>query len=240
MRLLICDDERQFAEDLRQRIIDFLKEPSWKITINCISNVDQMVEIDASQYDIAFLDIDMDNLNGIDLAHKMRACNPDLILIFVTNYIQYSLEGYEVHALRYLLKSQLSSKLPDCLNAAITAYRKERSFVRLSSDNVEIDISPTHITYVETDGRRLKLHLKNEPRDVLMINMTMMELTELLQERGFLRVHQSYLVNMLYVQQMKSTGVWLTDSTRLPISARNYKELKQNYLRWKGMKRWSI
>ena len=93
---------------------------------------------------------------------------------------------------------------------------------------------------METDGRRLKLHLKNEPRDVLMINMTMMELTELLQERGFLRVHQSYLVNMLYVQQMKSTGVWLTDSTRLPISARNYKELKQNYLRWKGMKRWSI
>ncbi len=58
------------------------------------------------QFDIAFLDIDMGAYSGLELAHHIRSMNLDTILIFVTNYVRYySLEGYEVQAFRYLLKS---------------------------------------------------------------------------------------------------------------------------------------
>lgn len=240
MRLLICDDNRAFAENLRQRILDYFKGYSWKLSIECISETERMTEIAASRYDAAFLDIDMGKVNGISLAQKMREQHSDLILIFVTNYIQYSLEGYEVRALRYLMKDQLEEKLPHCLEAVMTAYRRARDYVRFSSDNVEIDVLPTHMVFAETDHRRLKIHLINESRPYIMVSIPMGKLEELLVPRGFLRIHQSYLVNMSYIQQIKSIGVWLVDGTQLPISARSYQELKREYLRWKGLKRWNM
>lgn len=239
MKLLICDDDRPFAEDLRLRILDHFKGPSWKISIDCISDIERLAKIDAAKYDVAFLDIDMGKINGISLARRMRKQHSNLILVFITNYVQYSLDGYEVHALRYLLKSQLDEKLLPCLNAVMVAYRKDRNLVRFSSNNIEIDILPSHMVFAETKERRLKIHLINEARSSLMVSMTMSKLEELLAPRGFLRIHQSFLVNMAYIQQIKSNGIWLKDGTRLPISARNYQELKQEYLRWKGMKRWN-
>lgn len=240
MRLLICDDNMDFAENLRNRILDYFKRYSWRVSIECISETEKMAEIDALRYDVAFLDIDMGIVNGITLAQKMRKQHADLILIFVTNYVQYSLEGYEVRALRYLLKDQLEEKLPSCLEAVMTAYRRDRDHVRFSSDNVEVDILPTHMVFAETNGRRLKIHLIYEPHPYIMVSITMGKLEDLLAPRGFLRIHQSYLVNMSYIQQIKSTGVWLVDGTQLPISARSYQELKREYLRWKGLKRWNM
>lgn len=240
MKFLICDDESQFASKLKQNILDILGQPMWRVSVDCVSNVDHLSKIDLKQYNIAFLDIDMGKLNGIDLAKKFRATSADIILVFVTNYVQYSLEGYEVRALRYLLKSQLEEKLPECLSAVLAAYKKDRNYIRFSSEHNEIDIMPSHIVFAETEGRHLKIHLKNEVRDTLIVNMTMSALSELLQDRGFLRIHQSYLVNMVYIQRLKSTGVWLIDNIKIPISARKYKVLKEQYLLWKGMKRWHM
>lgn len=240
MRYLICDDDATFALRLKQRLTELLDGIQKKPSIDCVSQINEISTIDIRKYDVAFLDIDMGKINGIELAKQFRLAYPDIILIFVTNYVQYSLEGYEVRALRYLLKEQLDEKLPECLEAALRFYRKERNYIRFSSDNEEIDILPGHIVYAETDARRIKLHLKNDVRDALMLSITMARLTELLVNRGFLRIHQSYLVNMAYIQRIKSTGVWLSDGTALPISARNYNELKQEYLRWKGLKRWSM
>lgn len=240
MKFLICDDELQFAEVLKQNILNILNEPTWRVSVDCVSDLEQMIKINAKQYDVAFLDIDMGKLNGIELGRRLRTASSDIILVFVTNYVQYSLEGYEVHALRYLLKDHLEEKLPECLEAVMASYRKERSHIRFVSESNEIDVKPVHIVYAETEGRHLKIHMVNELRAEMVVSMTMSDLTDLLQERDFLRIHQSYLVNMAYIQRIKSTGVWLNDGAKLPISARNYKNLKQEYLHWKGMKRWRM
>lgn len=240
MKFLVCDDDALFALRLKQQLIKLLNGIQKSSVIDCVTQANEISAIDIRKYDVVFLDIDMGKINGIKLAKQFRTTYPDIILIFVTNYVQYSLEGYEVRALRYLLKEQLDEKLQECLEAALLFYRKERNYVRFSSNNEEIDIFPGHIVYAETDARRIRLHLKNDVRDTLMLSITMARLTELLMNRGFLRIHQSYLVNMAYIQRIKSTGVWLSDGTTLPISARNYNELKQEYLHWKGLKRWSM
>ena len=240
MKVLVCDDEPLFAERLKQNILNILDKPTWRVSVDCISDLEQVAKINAEQYDVAFLDIDMGKLNGIELGRRLRATSSDIILVFVTNYVQYSLDGYEVHALRYLLKDKKKKKLPECLDAVMAAYRKDRSHIRFSSESNEIDVMPVHIVYAETEGRHLKIHMVNELRAEIVVSMTMSDLTDLLQERGFLRIHQSYLVNMAYIQRIKSTGIWLNDDIKLPISARNYKYLKQEYLHWKGMKRWRI
>lgn len=185
MKVLVCDDEPLFAEGLKQNILNILDKPTWRVSVDCVSDLEQMAKINAEQYDVAFLDIDMGKLNGIELGRRLRVSSSDIILVFVTNYVQYSLDGYEVHALRYLLKDHLEEKLPECLDAVIAAYRKERRHIRFSSENNEIDVMPVHIVYAETEGRHLKIHMVNELRAEMVVSMTMSDLTELLQERGF-------------------------------------------------------
>lgn len=240
MNFLICDDELEFALHLKECLETQLKNLNQTASIQCVCDENEMKSIEKIPCDIIFMDIDMGEVNGLELAKRIRKAQPDAILVFVTHYVQYSLEGYEVKALRYLLKSNLDEKLPECLQAALAAYKKERRVIRLSSGSEEVDLMPAHITYAETQQRHLFLHLIHDKRDTCDVRMTMNALEELLSPHGFLRIHQSFLVNMAYIKTMKSTGVCLADDTQLPISSRNYSKLKQEYLRWRGMKRWSM
>lgn len=240
MNFLICDDELEFALHLKERLEMLMGNLHQTANIQCVCDENEMKTVEKIPCDIFFLDIDMGEINGLELAKKIRRAQPDVILVFVTHYLAYSLEGYEVKALRYLLKSNLDEKLPECLQAVLAAYQKERRMVRLSSGSEEVDFMPAHITYAETQNRHLLLHLVHDERDTCDVKMTMNALEELLSCRGFLRIHQSFLVNMAHIKMIKSTGVRLTDDTQLPISARNYSKLKQEYLRWRGMKRWNM
>lgn len=198
MNFLICDDEQEFALCLKDRLEILLKQMNQTAKIQCVFAENEMKSIEKIPCDIIFLDIDMGELNGLELAKKIRKEHPDVIIVFVTHYVEYSLEGYEVKALRYLMKSNLDEKLPECLQAALAAYQQERRMVRLSSGSEEIDFMPTHIIYAETRQRRLCLHLAHDERDVCDVRMTMNALEELLSPRGFLRIHQSFLVNMAH------------------------------------------
>lgn len=240
MRLLVCDDDVQFARRLADRIQAQVALTDRWVKVDCLQNPATLPQEDLARYDVAFLDIDMEPFNGMELARRLRAARRDTILIFITNYIDYSPQGYEVQAFRYLLKSELEQKLEDYVDQALAAWYKERDLIRIRCEGEDIDIPSYTLVYVETTLRRLLLHLCNAPRTTLRTRMTMRELSELLAARGFLRIHKSFLVNMAYIQKLQSTAAYLTDGTVLPVSSHNYTEIKKVYLQWKGQKRWSI
>lgn len=101
MRILICDDEQKLI-DLELSILQEYCR-STNIAATFFTFTDSLSAGNIGEFDIAFLDIDMEKLNGIELARKLRSKNPTSIIIFVTNFIQYAPEGYEVNAFRYLL-----------------------------------------------------------------------------------------------------------------------------------------
>lgn len=240
MTILICDDDPSFVDSFKFKLDQIASKIVKKYSIRCITNPLDIKEIEFKDIDIAFLDIDMGVVNGISLAHRIRSVCSGTILIFVTNHIEYSLEGYEVQAFRYLLKTEIDKNLSPYFSQAVKAYAKDRIYLRFCSENNEIDVLPSNLVYIETEQRHLKLHLINDSRDTFLINMTMQNLQDLLQDKGFLRIHQSYIVNMAHIQKIQSVGVWLKDGRKLPISARNYNNIKKLYLEWKGKKRWNI
>ena len=82
MKVLVCDDEPLFAEGLKQNILNILDKPTWRVSVDCVSDLEQMAKINAEQYDVAFLDIDMGKLNGIELGRRLRVSSSDIILVF--------------------------------------------------------------------------------------------------------------------------------------------------------------
>ena len=98
MNVLVCDDDQQIVDS----IIEELKKKSEETHVaSRFYGFSQPSQIDLSlPYDIALLDIDMGETNGIELARKLRAENENIVIIFITNFIQYAPEGFEVQAFR--------------------------------------------------------------------------------------------------------------------------------------------
>lgn len=93
MRILVCDDDAAFAGQLAEKIEAIVKPQMPRSTVDCATDAALLRALPLAKYDLAFLDIDMGPLNGVDLARRLHELRPDMLLIFVTNYVEYSLQG---------------------------------------------------------------------------------------------------------------------------------------------------
>ena len=128
MNVLVCDDERQIVDS----IIETLEKKTEETQVSSrFYGFSQPSQIDLSlPYDIALLDIDMGETNGIELARKLRAENENIVIIFITNFIQYAPEGFEVQAFRYLLKADFSARLDSYFDSAVQIFQYNKVQLR--------------------------------------------------------------------------------------------------------------
>lgn len=238
MRILICDDEQKLIDLERSMLQEYCQLSN--ITVTFYTFTDSLSAENVGEFDIAFLDIDMEGLNGIELARKLRSKNPTAIIIFVTNFIQYAPEGYEVQAFRYLLKSDIPYKLIPYFTDSLQEVLNCRQTVTFSISGEFIDVQTKNILYLESDKHIIVMHLINDERTEYHFYGSMTILSNKLQNLGFLRIHKRYLVNMEYIELFQYEKVYLKGGVRVPSSEKKHKELKQAYLKWRGKNRWEL
>ena len=239
VQILICDDDPAFVRRLSGKVADLARGFGEEAELRVLAP-EALIPESLPAPDIVFLDIDLGRTSGIDLARRMRRAGVDALLIFVTNYPEYAPEGYEVSAFRFLDKSRLDQKLPYYFSQALQALKRKRDPVRLLCGREEVSFPAACLVYAETCQRRLLLHMTGYSQPLLPCSQKMAELETQLIPHGFLRIHQSFLVNMGYIKKIQSTGVWLTTGQTLPLSARNYRALKETFLTWRAKNPWSI
>lgn len=238
MNFLVCDDEMKIVEQVSTLLQEHCMENGIHAQLHAFDDPCAIKDYDS--YDIAFLDIDMEKLNGINLARKLRQENPGIVIIFLTNFIQYAPEGFEVQAFRYLMKGDMNKKLRTYLEDAIKEVIRQRQVLTISVNAELIDVPVSQILYLESNLRVITMHLINNDRKEYRFYGNMTDLAEKLNNLGFLRVQKSFLVNMEYIEQLQYEKVRLFGGIVLPSSAKNHKELKQYYLKWRGKNRWAI
>ena len=231
LRIMICDDSAAYAAFLRTNIRTALRET--QAALSTYTAAEDIPESVLQSCDIAFLDIDFagKDYTGLDIAAKLRSQRPGAVIIFVTNYIEYAPEGYEVGAFRYLLKSETERKLPLYLSQSLEQMASGREVLTIQVNGELTDIPLSEILYIESDQHMVIVHTAR--RDHAYYS-TLSELEEKLADRGFLRIHKSYLVNMAHLKKYQSQQAVLSDGTVLRVSARSYGAQKEKYLLWKG------
>ena len=238
IHILICDDDAAFTQNMVSKIKALSAYSPKAMTLQCLTDVSSMNSEVLTKFDILFLDIDLKNKNGIELARGMRNRNPESVLIFVTNFSEYAPEGYEVDAFRYLSKMELDKKLPNYFSDALALCRKRQRKVEIFCEGESIPIPVQTLSYIESRGHEQCLYMVGWPRKELYTRLTMTQLEELLFPQGFLRIHKQYLVNMAYLQSLQSTSAVLTTGKSLPVGARSYRENKQKFVRWQAQQIW--
>lgn len=234
MKVLVCDDEPEALEKIESLLARPCREAGAELIIS-----DRPEQLDnLAEFDLAFLDIDMARLDGMTLARRLRAARPDAVIVFVTNFIQYAPEGYEVQAFRYLLKPTLEEKLPACFSLAVEEIKRRRQSIVVRSDGNMVELHLRDVLYFESNQRIVTAFLSSGESEPCRFYASLTELTRQLEDAGFLRIQRSYLVNMAYIQQFQYGAVELQNGVRLPVSAKNYAQHKQQYLLWKGQTTW--
>lgn len=135
MKIAIVDDDVNDRELLIQLIKVSLEHEAYALDITQFDSGESLLEaFEPEQFDICFLDIYMKEMNGMTVARKLRALDPDLSIVFLTSSKDYVYEGYEIHALRYLLKppqaEYVQAVLFECLNAVSEKSEKADCFCR--------------------------------------------------------------------------------------------------------------
>ncbi len=221
MRVAICDDEERFAVELKQ-ILDTL---CFEADL-CVDTFNDGISLELSYkknpYDVVFLDIEMEGINGIEVAERIRKINEETYIIFVTSHVEYAIKGYEVNALRYLTKPVKQEKVLEVMRYIIDKKKNSRTIsIRCEGESLLIEVSK--ILYIEAMDKYVKIYTEH---DEYLVRSNLTEFEEKLKDY-FVRIHRCFLVNPGKVFKYTKDKVTMTDKKELPMARGKEKCLKE-------------
>lgn len=235
LRMLLADDDSVFLSKLERLLTQYAAQQQRRIRIDAYPR-DDLSGFLLQPYDIAFLDIDFGSRRGagIDLARRLRQKRKDAIIIFVTNYVEYAPEGYELRAFRYLLKTDVDTKLEAYFSQAVEQFTAKREMLSIQSGGEIIHLTVDEILYLESDRHTVHVHMRCGNPDQYSCYASLQSFEEKLQPLGFLRIQKSFLVNMRHIRRLQCGEAVLENGAALPVSEKSFRQIKRTYLLWKG------
>lgn len=224
-RICICDDEENARIWLNKMLTEYSFSTNREFFIEKFETTQQLYAA-ADQFDIIFLDIDFpDEETGIEVGKKLRAAGVQSVIVFLTSYPQYALEGYEAEAFRYLLKPITTESITTVMNAVFAKWERAGGVVSVKIYGGTTLLECSKIRMVEADGRKQKVLYGT---DIIETWEPLKELAAKLPPRSFAYVHQGCIVNLEYVKRIHGSDVTLADGTTVTLSRRQKKPFIQS------------
>ncbi len=177
--------------------------------------------------DLLFLDIYMPVLDGIQTAQKIRSLHKDLKIIFLSSSKDHYPQAYEVFAFNYIVKPFDRERLYAVLNRALEELRKENLHkIRIQYKGTVHSLDIRKIRYIESRDKLLLLHLADG--SILQCYRKLEEILKELPEQYFFRCHQSFLVNLSHVTEIRD-NYFCIGQVMISISRKYAKEAKEQY-----------
>lgn len=223
LKIVLVDDEI-VQHNLIKKMIENLSEVSEFLTYQSpktfLFDWEELKDVDA-----VFLDVEMPEMNGLDLAKQLRQKDRDIPIVFMTAYSQFALESYEVNAFDYLLKPIDQEKVENLLKRlkSIKPTLEPTLFVELDGLHKLIQ---NQIYALEAQGHQTKIILENES---LLVRESFSSLKNRLCS-DFVMSHRSYLINLNHVKQVQSDTVILENNERIPLSRRMVKVFSEAFV----------
>lgn len=223
MDIAVVDDEKVIREYLCERI----KKQKPGSRVEAYGSGGELLASER-EFDIVFLDIQMDGINGLETAKQLRRKRDETILIFITGIKEYVFDALDLYAFHYLLKPVDERKFTEVLDRAEkeAGRRRERRSLFIKTRNLKLD--QADILYIESRGKKVEIHTAGE-KESIEIYAAMEELEEQLGER-FYRCHRSYIVNMEHIAEYGNDSISLTNGDKVYLAKKKYGEFVKTYM----------
>ncbi len=231
MKVAICDDNRIILDGLAAGIRDL--EPG-KNEIRCFQSGETLLrayEAAKVGFDVIFLDIEMEGMDGIEVANAIRSLDRHVLIVFVTSHERHARRCFECRPFRFLVKPVSEEELRKVYAEIHRCLAEEQRVFVFTENKQHIRILSEDILFFESRGHWIILHKKDGQTHKIQKNMK--ELMEIVDKSQFFRIHRAYVVNMHFVYLIGNTELTLHGyDMPLPIGRTYKKELVQFFTKY--------
>lgn len=235
----IAVDDEPLALKLVETFIE--QTPFLQLSCSCDNAVEALSLIREKQPDIVFLDINMPNLSGMELARLLQEQSPPIPkIIFTTAYNHYAIEGYKVNAVDYLLKPfsyeeflRASNKVLQTTEESSNHYQHiatDDDFFFLKVEYQWVRISLKDVLYIESLKDYVKVHLLDSDKTVLSL-ISLKALEEKLPSAKFMRIHRSFIVSLDKINSISKNSIFI-GKTEITVGEQYKEAFKTIVDRW--------
>ena len=230
MYIAICDDQVDELESLTSLLLKWQSERQTTCRFKTFRNAAELLDAAKEEaFTLYILDVIMPGTNGITTAKEIRGFDTVADIVFLTSSPSFAYESYEVKALDYLLKPIQEPMLFPILDQILLREQKPQEGLTLKSGTALVRILFSQLVYVEVNRKHLYFNLTNG--QVQEIFGALKDYEEVLLTRPeFMRVHRSYIVNMLQVAELSPAGIRTFSGQQIPVSRQLYPQLQKDYM----------
>lgn len=230
----VCDDDTAFAElmarHLRKLFVSLPDEIECYVrtffTANQVLNY-----VEQNPIHVLFLDIDMPEKNGFELAKILQKKSPSTIIVFVSAYDNYVYDSFQYNPFCFLRKEHLKSELNRTVQKVLDKYLKTNETMIFSTVDGDINIRIEDIVYIESVKNYFEIH--SAEKKVFRCRGTLASIEEALQKHNFYRIHTAFLVNMVNIRSVDANRIIrLTDGSTFNVSLRKWKGFNEAYMEY--------
>ena len=227
--IAICEDDDKCTELLRDHLSRFYEAGTDAYRLTRYSRGDMFLrDMKAHVYDIVFFDVEMPGADGISVAKKLRETDKRVVIIFTTAHAQPVFSSFAAEPLHYLLKPLKYDDFKSAMQRAIEKLDQDNSdCILLSFNNAAFKIPLSQIVYFESQGRTVVVHLIDR-QHAFYIKLD--EIEKRLENKTFIRSHQSYFVNINFIRKIDKNNMILSTGQRLDISRSKLKATKDVFM----------
>lgn len=234
MRIAVCDDCYEDRQRIKGLIEEYSRKNGYRMEVaEYSSGVELCSDMKAlKEYTMIFMDINMEQVNGLETARRIKDIYPDILIILVTEFLSYAVDGYRVKASRFLVKDDLEVTLRECMDELLEEQRQKCQKLSFAFVEGTIELEIQKIIYIETERHKNIFYTADA---VYSLYKKLDEIEEELIPFGFVRVHRSFLVNMRYIEKISSYLMQLTVGKEISVPKSRYPHVKREYAIYKGV-----
>lgn len=202
MKIAIVEDQKYEQERLTAYIKNYCQAHEIPVEVVCFNDGLHITSDYQPQFDVIYLDVEMEIMDGMTTAQKIRLVDKEVLIVFVTNHSQVAIQGYSVEAIDFLLKplsqfvfeehfKKILRKLPQ---------QEEEHYLYIKNKSTTTKVLLNDIFYIESVGHSLHLYTK---KGIISTHNTLKNMESLLDSRTFFRSNSGYIVNLAYVEKVE-------------------------------------
>lgn len=224
MKIAIIDDDFTFSKNLKIDLLTHFNSLDEDLSIEIYNNVTPL----SFQYTIYFIDIDLNNTNGIDVARKIKVNDKNSYIVFISAKNELIHDTLSTRLFYFIRKSYYKLDLMTFFNLIDDVF-KDGGFISICYKSKKAYIQLNDIIYIESQGHKSFIKTRNlEYYD----NRTLKQFTNFLPSNTYVQIQKSYIINMNYLESFKNNVVTMTNDKIITIGRIYQSQFKQFYQKY--------
>lgn len=233
LKIAVLDDQVEYIEQIKILTYKSMQSLEMEYELKSYDYVEELLtDLQEKRYfDIYLLDVELPNMSGLEVARRIRKVSWKSIIIYITNYVEYAVEAYEVNAYRYIPKVMLEEKLPDAFAALCVQIGQENeAFYKIERGYQFERILYQEIYYLKKEEKYVQIIHK---RGISRVRKTLADVVEELKDsKYFITIDRSYVVNVMHIMSLKNQQILLRDGSVLPVSKPRLAQVKRKIIEY--------